>query len=263
MRAEKGATVSLVEYSVEGAVAVITLNRPPVNALNAELIADIDAAVARAEEAGIRAVVVTGSPHFAAGADIKRFVDAFETPGEEPQASELGGVIRRLEMLEKPTMAAIAGYALGGGLELAMGCDFRYLAEGAKVGQPEVLLGILPGAGGTQRLQRLVGYQRAKELVMSGRQVGAEEALAIGIADRVVPDDDLLAEAVAEASNWAEGPTQAYGAIKRAMGASLGLDLDAALAGERLAFNAAFATDDAKTGILAFVNKEQAEFKGE
>jgi enoyl-CoA hydratase/carnithine racemase len=254
--------VSLVEYSVEGAVAVITLNRPPVNALNAELIADIDAAVSSAGDPAVRAVVVTGSPHFAAGADIKRFVDALETPSEEPQASELGAAIRRLEQLEKPTIAAIAGYALGGGLELAMGCDFRYLGEGARVGQPEVLLGILPGAGGTQRLQRLVGFQRAKELVMSGRQVGAEEALQIGIADRVVPDEDLLTVAVADASEWAAGPTKAYAAIKGAMGASLGLDLDDALAGERAAFNEAFATADAKVGILAFVTQGQADFKG-
>ncbi len=254
--------MSLVHYSIEGAVALVSLNRPPVNALNSALIANIDEALAKAADAEIRAVVVTGSPHFAAGADIKRFVAAFEAGGEEPIASELGAVIRRLERLEKPTVAAISGFALGGGLELAMGCDFRYLGEGAKVGQPEVLLGIIPGAGGTQRLQRIVGYQRAKELVMTGRQVGAEEALAIGLADRVVPDDELLAVTMEDASKWAEGPTKAYAAIKRGMGESLGRSIEDALEGERAEFNDAFATEDARTGILAFVNKEEAEFKG-
>lgn len=254
--------MSLVQYSLEGAVALVSLNRPPVNALNSALIADIDEALAKAADTEIRAVVVTGSPHFAAGADIKRFVAAFEAGGEEPIGSELGAVIRRLERLEKPTVAAISGFALGGGLELAMGCDFRYLGEGAKVGQPEVLLGILPGAGGTQRLPRIVGYQRAKELVMTGRQVGAEEALALGLADRVVPDDELVAAAMQDALKWAEGPTKAYAAIKRAMADSLGRSIDEAIAGERAAFNDAFATEDARSGILAFVNKEQAEFKG-
>ena len=141
--------MSLVDYSVEGAVGRIMLDRPPVNALNGELIGDIDAALAAAEEPAIRAVVITGKKHFAAGADIKRFVDAFDSDDPEPQASGLGAVVKRLEQLEKPTIAAISGYALGGGLELALGADFRYMASDAKVGQPEILLGIIPGAGGT------------------------------------------------------------------------------------------------------------------
>ena len=131
--------MSLVEYAVTGAVARITLDRPPVNALDAELIGDIDAALAAAEEPAIRAVVMTGTKHFAAGADITRFVDRV------PQAPGLAALVRRFELLEKPTIAAVSGYALGGGLELAMGADFRYLAADAKVGQPEVHLGIIPG----------------------------------------------------------------------------------------------------------------------
>jgi enoyl-CoA hydratase/carnithine racemase len=254
--------VSLVEYDVEGAIARITLARPPVNALNSELIADIDAAVARAEDAAVRAVVVTGNRHFAAGADITRFVDAFDSEHPEPQASGLSGVIRRLERLEKPTIAAIPGYALGGGLELAMGADFRYLADDARVGQPEILLGIIPGAGGTQRLQRLIGYQKAKELNMSGRQVPADEALALGIADKVVPADELVATAMADAAVWAEGPTRGYAAVKRAMGEGFGRPIDEALAHEREAFDEVFATDDARIGILAFVAKEKARFTG-
>jgi enoyl-CoA hydratase/carnithine racemase len=254
--------MGLVEYSVDGAVAVITLNRPPVNALNAELIADIREATATAGDPSIRAVVLTGSRFFAAGADITRFVDAFDSGASEPQASELGDVIRGVENLEKPVIAAIAGYALGGGLELAMGADFRYMAESAKVGQPEIKLGLIPGAGGTQRLQRIVGYQRAKDIVLSGRQVGADEALAIGLADRVVADDELLAAALEDAKQWAEGPTRAYAAAKRALTEARGLPLDAALEYERDRFNELFGSADAKTGVLAFVNKQQATFEG-
>ncbi len=199
---------------------------------------------------------------FAAGADIKRFVDAFESGALEPQASGLGGVIQRLEALPKPVIAAVVGYALGGGLELAMGADFRYFGEGAKVGQPEVNLGLIPGAGGTQRLQRLVGYQRAKELVMSGRHVKADEALAMGLADVVVPDDEVMDAALAAAAKWAAGPTPAYAAAKRALTEARALPLDEALAFEQDRFNELFATADAKAGVLAFINKETPEFEG-
>lgn len=254
--------MELVEYEVEGAVARITLNRPPVNALNADLIGDIDEAIGLAEDDAVRAVVITGYKHFAAGADIKRFVDSFESEGNEPQASGLGAVVRRLERLEKPTIAAIPGYALGGGLELAMGADFRYMAEDAKVGQPEILLGIIPGAGGTQRLPRLIGYQAAKNLNMSGRHVPADEAMALGIADKVVPAGELVATAMADATEWAKGPTKGYAAVKRAMGEGFGRPIDAAMEMERNAFNWVFGTEDAKTGILAFVDKEKPDFSG-
>ncbi len=254
--------MELVDYSVEGSVARITLNRPPVNALNADLIGDIDEALGLAEDEAVRAVVIHGGKHFAAGADITRFVDAFDSAGNEPMASGLSDVVRRLEKLEKPTIAAVTGYALGGGLELAMGADFRYLADDAKVGQPEILLGIIPGAGGTQRLQRLIGFQAAKRLNMSGRHVPADEALALGIADKVVAADELFATAMADAAEWASGPTKAYGAVKRAMTNGHGQPIDAAMEIEEEAFNWVFGTADAKTGILAFVNKEQAEFSG-
>jgi len=254
--------MGLVEYKVEGAVALITLNRPPVNALNSELIAAVDDALGWAEEGDIRAVVVTGNRHFAAGADITRFVDAFESDEPEPQASGLGAVVRRLEHLEKPTIAAICGYALGGGLELAMGADFRYLASDAKVGQPEIRLGIIPGAGGTQRLQRIVGYQPAKEMNLSGRHVTAVEAKDMGLADKVVTADELLETALADAAGWAQGPTRAYWAVKRAMDGGYGHSIEAGLEIEHAAFEDVFTTADAKTGILAFVNKEQADFSG-
>lgn len=254
--------MSLVEFEVDGAVAKITLNRPPVNALNAELIADIDAAVTQAEDDAIRAVVITGSKHFAAGADIGRFVDSFDSDDDDPQASGLGDLARRLERLPKPVIAAISGYALGGGLELAMGADFRYMADDAKVGQPEIQLGIIPGAGGTQRLPRLVGYQRAKEINFSGRHVGAEEALGMGLADKVVPAAELVATAMADAAEWANGPTKGYGAVKQAMAEGWGRPIDEAMAAEREAFNAVFKTSDAKTGIRAFLDKQQPDFTG-
>ena len=139
---------------------------------------ELDEAFTACEDPAIRAVVVTGQPHFAAGADIKGFKETFDSGGRERTASTLLDAIAKLDNLPKPTIAAVHGFALGGGCELSLGCDFRYVAEDARIGQPEVLLGLIPGAGGTQRLQRVVGYQRAKDLVYTGRQVEAEEALA-------------------------------------------------------------------------------------
>ena len=255
--------MSLVEYSTEGAVGLLELNRPPVNALNSELALDISAALAEAADPAIRALVIAGrGKHFAAGADISRFVDTFESGGDQEVASELFDTIIELEELAKPTIAAITGAALGGGLELAMGADFRYMADSARVGQPEILLGIIPGAGGTQRLPRIVGYQRAKEMNLSGRHVLAAEALEMGLADKVVPADELMATAMEDAAKWAKGPTLGYAAAKRAMNRGWGRPIAEALAVEREVFNDVFRTEDAKTGVLAFLNKEQAEFQG-
>jgi enoyl-CoA hydratase len=254
--------VELVEYSQDDGVAVITLNRPPVNALNSVLIADIDTAVGLAEDPSVRAVVITGAPHFAAGADITGFQKTFESGGSERQAAGLSGAIARLCNLEKPTIAAVNGFALGGGLELAMGADFRYLAESAKVGQPEILLGIIPGAGGTQRLARLVGPQRCRELCMTGRHVKADEALVIGIADKVAPDDELLDLAMEDAAAFSKGPTQAYAAVKRAVSRGFDRSLEEGLAIEAEQFARAFASEDARIGVGAFLAKEKPEFTG-
>jgi enoyl-CoA hydratase/carnithine racemase len=254
--------VSLVDYEVSGAVACITLDRPPVNALDVDLIAALDHAIGCAEHPAVRAVVLTGRHHFAAGADIKAFARSVKSGDGDPQASALAAVIRRLERLEKPTIAAVSGYALGGGLELVLGADFRFLADDAVIGQPEILLGIIPGAGGTHRLTRLVGYQRAKEMVLSGRQIGAAEALATGIADEVVPAADLLDHAMEVAAAWANGPTRAYWAAKRALGDGYGEPTPAALEIERSAFEEVFATRDAQAGIEAFVAKETPHFEG-
>ncbi len=254
--------MELVDYALDGAVAVITLNRPPVNALNPELIADIDAAVALAEAPEVRAVVITGSPHFAAGADITGFQRAFESGAEERQATGLSEAVLRLENLPKPTIAAINGFALGGGLELAMGADFRYLASSAKVGQPEILLGIIPGAGGTQRLARIVGPQRCKEMCLTGRHVAADEAHAIGLADKVADDDDALGLALADAKRMATGPTVAYGAVKRAVMRGFDRTLEEGLAIEAEQFARVFTTTDARIGVKAFLDKERPDFTG-
>jgi enoyl-CoA hydratase/carnithine racemase len=158
-----------VELTVEGPVALVRIDRPPVNALTESVAQELHQTFESCSDPAVRSVVVTGEPHFAAGADIRGFQATFDSGVEERSAWTLQEAIASLESLEKPTIAAVHGFALGGGLELAMGADFRFLADDAKVGQPEILLGLIPGAGGTQRLTRLVGYQRAKELIFSGR----------------------------------------------------------------------------------------------
>jgi enoyl-CoA hydratase/carnithine racemase len=254
--------VRLVDYTVSDTVARITLNRPPVNALNAELIDDIGSALAMAESPDVRAVVITGSPHFAAGADITGFQAAFDDEGGPGLAGDLAAVVARLEALAKPTIAAVRGFALGGGLELAMGADFRYLADDARIGQPEILLGIIPGAGGTQRLQRLVGYQRALKMCLTGRQVDATKAVDIGLADKVVSANELLTTAMSDAADFASGPTVAYASVKRAVASGHGLPLDEGLAVEAAEFEHVFGTRDARIGVAAFLAKEQPDFEG-
>ncbi len=253
--------MSLVNFEIDGAVAIVTLDRPPVNALSAELSVELKAAFERCEDDTIRAVVVTGEPHFAAGADIKGFQSAYESGEQEELAASLVAAIWSLEGLEKPTIAAVHGFALGGGLELAMGADFRYLADDAKVGQPEILLGLIPGAGGTQRLQRIVGFQRAKELVYSGRQVTAEEARAIGLADQVHGPDVLLERAVQDAHGWATKATRGIAAAKRALQLGAGRPMEDAMKVEAEMFTDVFWSEDAKEGVAAFIEKRAAEFR--
>jgi len=254
--------VSYVDFEMQGPVALITLNRPPVNALSAALTADLDGAVTMAAGPDVRAVIVTGSPHFAAGADISEFKAAMDSGGEDALASRLSEVVCHLELLPKPVIAAIRGYALGGGLELAMGCDFRFLAEDATVGQPEIKLGIIPGAGGTVRLTRLVGPAKARDMIYTGRLVSAAEALAIGLADRLVPAGDLASAAMDYADLLAAGPTVAIGAARRSINEGWGLPIDEALALETAAFDESFATGDAAEGVAAFLEKREPGFRG-
>jgi enoyl-CoA hydratase/carnithine racemase len=254
--------MEFVSITHDGPVALVRLDRPPVNALSEQVALELKEAFTRCQTTEVRAVVVTGQPHFAAGADIKGFKETFDSGGRETSAGSLRDAIDVLDHLAKPTIAAVHGYALGGGCELSLGCDFRYMATDARIGQPELLLGLIPGAGGTQRLQRVVGFQRAKELVYSGRQVGAEEAAAIGYADKVAPTDELLDLALSDAAEWATKATVAIGAAKKALAEGRGVPLDQGLALETKGFNVSFATDDAVEGVGAFLDKREAEFNG-
>lgn len=254
--------MEFVEVTRDGPVALVRLDRPPVNALSEQLAGELEEAFVGCEDPDIRAVVVTGQPHFAAGADIKGFKETLDAGDRETTASKLLAAISRLDSLAKPTIAAVHGYALGGGCELSLGCDFRYMADDARIGQPEILLGLIPGAGGTQRLQRVIGFQKTKELVYSGRQVGAEEAKAIGYADKVLPADDVLEAALEDAAEWATKATLAIAEAKKALAAGRGVPLEEALAIEQEGFQASFATDDAVEGVNAFIDKREADFKG-
>lgn len=254
--------MEFVEVTIDGAVALVRLDRPPVNALSEGVAVELKQAFQQCEDPGIRAVVVTGQPHFAAGADIKGFKETLDSGGREMTATTLLDAVATLDDLAKPTIAAVHGFALGGGCELTLGCDFRYLATDSKIGQPEILLGVIPGAGGTQRLQRVVGFQRAKELVYSGRHVGAEEASTIGLADKVLPVDQVLDTALADAAEWATKPTAAIASAKFALAAGRGVSLSEGLQIEQEKFQESFQTEDAREGITAFVEKREANFKG-
>src|SRR5215469_9808051 len=218
----------LAVVETEQAVATIRLNRPPMNALNAALQGDLAAAVAQVcADDEVRAVVLYGGEKlFAAGADIKEMADASYAQMTQ-NSSRLQGALNAVAAIGKPVIAAVTGYALGGGLELALCADFRVLGESAKVGQPEILLGLIPGAGGTQRLPRLIGPARAKDIVFTGRFVGAGEALAIGLVDQVVPDGEVYQAARALCARYANGPAVALGAAKQAIDDGLDVDLDA------------------------------------
>lgn len=254
--------MEFVSLTVDGLVALVRLQRSPVNAISEQVSKELLEAFEECSDPAIRAVVVTGQPHFAAGADIKGFQETFDGGGTERNASTLQASIARLESLAKPTIAAVHGFALGGGCELTLGCDFRYMAGDARIGQPEIALGLIPGAGGTQRLQRLVGFQKAKEMVLTGRHVGAEEAEAIGYADKVAPADEVLDLALADAAEWATKATAAIGIAKRVMAEGHGLPMREALAAEEAAFQEAFETDDAREGVAAFIDKREPRFTG-
>jgi enoyl-CoA hydratase len=243
-----------VRVETDQAVATIRLDRPPMNALNAQVQGEIAAAAAQvADDPAIRAVILYGGPKvFAAGADIKEMAEASyaQMAADSRRLQESFTVVAKIP---KPVVAAVTGYALGGGLELALCADFRVAGESARVGQPEILLGIIPGAGGTQRLPRLVGPARAKDIVYTGRFVGAEEALAIGLVDRVVPDADVYQAARDLVSRYATGPAAALRAAKQAIDDGLETDLDTGLEIERLHFAGLFATEDQRTGMRSFV----------
>lgn len=246
---------------LDNGVHVITLERPKVNALCVELLTVLREAAERIAAESPRAVVLTGGPKvFAAGADITEFT---RNGGGEPFELAEAADVRRIgrafldglgavAALPCPTIAAVNGFALGGGCELAMSCDLRVASAGARFGQPEILLGIIPGGGGTQRLTRLVGSSRAKDLVFSGRTVGADEALSIGLVDRVV-DDDATGAAIEWAGEFAAGPRAALELAKWAIDGGLGMLLDEGLELEQALFVDSFTTADAEVGVRSFL----------
>jgi enoyl-CoA hydratase/carnithine racemase len=243
-----------VRLEVADGIGTIRLDRPPVNALNDQVTAEIAAAAtAAADSAEVRAVILYGGGKmFAAGADIKQMAEA--DYGEmTARSGRLQASLSLVAAIPKPVVAAITGVALGGGLELALTADFRIAGEKARLGQPEILLGIIPGAGGTQRLPRLVGPARAKDIIFSGRMVPAAEALAIGLVDHVVPDESVYQTAVDLMKQYTGGPALALAAAKRAIDQGLGVDLATGLEIERVQFAALFGTEDQRSGMRSFL----------
>lgn len=246
----------LVRLEVDGAVGTIRLDRPKMNAIDAQLREELRVIVREVTaREDIRAVVLWGGERvFAAGADVKQMA-ALSYAEAVVYGTALQDCFGEVARLPKPVVAAITGYALGGGCELALCADVRVVAEDAKLGQPEILLGIIPGAGGTQRLTRLIGISRAKDLVYSGRFVDAQEALEIGLVDVVVPKDEVYATAVAKARSYADGPAVALRAAKQAIDQGFELDLDSALRLETSLFTGLFGTQDRAAGMGSFVEQ--------
>ncbi len=243
-----------VRLEVAEGVATLRLDRPKMNALDRQMQEEIRAAAEEAaDREDVKAVVVYGGERvFAAGADIKEMAAMSHTDmvrRSGPLQSSLSAVAR----IPKPVVAAVTGYALGGGCELALCADVRFAADNAVLGQPEIQLGIIPGAGGTQRLSRLVGPSKAKDLVFTGRFVPAEEALAIGLVDRVLPADQVYPEAMAWAARFAGAATYALRAAKEAIDRGLETDLETGLEIERQQFASLFATEDRTIGMESFI----------
>jgi enoyl-CoA hydratase/carnithine racemase len=257
--------VDFVSISVDAAVATILIDRPPINALSTQVQRELLAAAQEvSDRRDVRAVVLYGGPkRFVGGADIKEMATVSYADMVEISVG-LQAAFTALAEIPKPVVAAITGYALGGGLELALTADFRVCGDNSRLGQPEILLGIIPGAGGTQRLPRLIGVARAKDLIYTGRIVEADEALRLGLVDEVVPPDDVYDAAMAKARQFADGPAFALRAATAAIDRGLSVDLDTGLEYERLQFASLFATRDREIGMRSFIanGPGQAEFEG-
>jgi len=254
-----------VRLEVADGVGTILLDRPKMNALNEQVQEEIRAVATEASERDdVKAVVVYGGEKvFAAGADIKEMADMAYVDMVQ-RSGKLQSAFSAVARIPKPVVAAVTGYALGGGCELALCADVRFVADNAVLGQPEVLLGIIPGAGGTQRLTRLVGPSRAKDIIFSGRFVKADEALAIGLVDRIVPADQVYDEAVGWAKQFQGAATYAVRAAKESIDRGIEVDLETGLEIERQQFAALFATEDRGIGMESFVKNGpgKAEFVG-
>jgi enoyl-CoA hydratase/carnithine racemase len=253
----------LVHLEIDDGVGVIRLDNPPANAIDLALGLELQAAIRDADaSADVGAIVIWGGPRiFAAGADIKAMAN-WGPEEVRPSVEALGDACDLLEAIDTVSIAAVNGYALGGGMELALACDLRYLAEDATVGQPEIALGVIPGAGGTQRLVRFVGPGRTRELVYSGRFVPAAEALALGLAERVAPAEAVFDMAVQDARRLAAGPRHALAAAKASVQAAVETPGSAGIRTEREAFLALFGTADQREGMAAFLEKREPRFGG-
>jgi enoyl-CoA hydratase/carnithine racemase len=254
-----------VGLEVADGVGTIRLDRPKMNAISFQVQAELRAAAAEASERDdVKAVVLYGGERvFAAGNDVKEMAE-LSYADMVTLSGSIQSAVTAVAAIPKPVVAAITGYALGGGCELALAADVRFAADNATLGQPEVLLGIIPGAGGTQRLSRLVGPSKAKDIIFTGRFVKADEALAIGLVDRVVPAESVYDEAVAWAGQFSGAASLAVRAAKESIDRGLELDLPSGLEIERLQFAALFATEDRSTGMQSFVDNGpgKAEFGG-
>jgi enoyl-CoA hydratase/carnithine racemase len=246
---------AFVRLEVDSGVGVIRLDRPPVNAMNALMQDQLHAvAVEAAARDDVRAVVLYGGARaFAAGADVKEMA-AMSHADMVARSGPLQDAFTAVADIAKPVVAAITGYALGGGCELALAADIRICADDARLGQPEILLGVIPGAGGTQRLARLVGAARAKDLIFTGRMVGADEALRIGLVDSIVPAASVYETAMAWAAQFATGPAAALAAAKGVIDTGLSVSLPDGLALERRAFAGLFGSDDRTIGMQSFID---------
>jgi enoyl-CoA hydratase/carnithine racemase len=257
--------VEFVSLSVEEGVATIRLDRPKVNVLNVQLQTELlECTREVTERDDVRAVVIYGGERaFAAGVDIKEMKD-MSYADMVKRSGWMQSVFKAVAQIPKPVVAAVTGFALGGGCELALCADVRIAADNAQLGQPEILLGIIPGAGGTQRLTRLVGPSKAKDLIFTGRFVKADEALAIGLVDKVVPSEDVYTEAVAWAKQFSNGAALALRAAKESIDRGAEVDLDTGLEIERQQFAALFATEDRAIGMESFVENGpgKADFTG-
>lgn len=255
-------TFNHILLEVNDHIATLTLNRPQVlNALNREMVDEIDQAVDKiSRDSDIRVVVLTGTgKHFAAGADVN---DMSNMVPEEARNFAFGSTFNKLENLPQPVIAAVKGYALGAGFEIALAADIRLAGSSARFGLPEINLGIMPGAGGTQRLPRLIGCAHAKEIIFLGHNIDAGTALSLGLVNRVVEDEELMDEALKIAQKISAKPPLAVRMAKRTVNTGINLDITSGIELEAVSWSDLFATQDQKEGMQAFLEKRKPEFTG-
>lgn len=256
---------NFVKVEKKDNVAVLTIDRPPVNALNSEVIAELRKVITGlVSDPDVRAAVITGAGEkaFIAGADIKEFVEYSKVGRVKELSVDDQEVFNILEHVNFPTIAAIRGFCFGGGNELAMACDLRIAGEGAKFSQPEINLGLIPGAGGTQRLTRLVGKTAAKQMIFFGEPIDAAEAYRIGLVNKVVPDNELMDQAMAWAKKLAAKAPLAFKFAKKAIDLGINTSLTQGQVIEQDCFDEVFKTEDVMEGINAFFEKRKPDFQG-